>query len=161
MTCAARAERCGRRHLIGREWLGEGGSGREAREVGGDLTNGAYGPRADIDGHVLLDGDAQTFSFSHSHRAGKENITLVYAHNFELLTSVERVKTGLFFSSALSSVRCLITNSLCSSRIFIFKNISKDVFSSQCFPGENLSSVTGTVLKDDITFKMCIHLHFN
>lgn len=98
MTCAARAERCGRRHLIGREWLGEGGSGREAREVGGNLTNGAYGARADIDGHVLLDGDAQTFSFSHSHRAGKENITLVYAH--------KRVKTGqfLFLSTELSEV---------------------------------------------------------
>lgn len=70
------------------------------------MTNGAYGARADIDGHVLLDGDAQTFSFSHSHRAGKENITLVYAHNFELLTSVERVKTGpfLFLSTELSEV---------------------------------------------------------
>ncbi|KAG7227845.1 hypothetical protein INR49_013639 [Caranx melampygus] len=58
LTCAAGAEGSGSRHLIGRERLREGRCGREAREVGRDLTDGTDGARADIDGHVLLDGDA-------------------------------------------------------------------------------------------------------
>lgn len=69
----AGAERRGSRHLVGRERLGEGGRGRQAGEVGRDLTDGADGSRTHIDGHVLLDGDGQTFSFSHSHRATAED----------------------------------------------------------------------------------------
>lgn len=69
----AGAECRGSRHLVGRERLGEGGRGRQAREVGRDLTDGADGTRTHVDGHVLLDGDGQTLSFSHSHRATEED----------------------------------------------------------------------------------------
>uniref|UniRef100_A0A1A8L3J3 Wiskott-Aldrich syndrome-like a n=1 Tax=Nothobranchius pienaari TaxID=704102 RepID=A0A1A8L3J3_9TELE len=69
LTCTARAECTRGCQLIGRERLREGGSGRKAREVRRDLTNGANGAGADVNGHVLLDGDAQTVSFPHSHRA--------------------------------------------------------------------------------------------
>lgn len=57
LTGATWTERGGSCHLIGRERLRERGSGREAREVGGDLTDGADGTRTHVDGHVLLDGD--------------------------------------------------------------------------------------------------------
>lgn len=57
LTNTARAERGQSCHLIGREWLGEGGSGRQAGEVGRDLMDGADGAWTYVDGHVLLDGD--------------------------------------------------------------------------------------------------------
>lgn len=56
----------------GRRQGGVGRGGGEAGEVGGDLSDGSDWTRADVDGHVFLDGDAELLPSLHRHRVWKQ-----------------------------------------------------------------------------------------